>query len=160
AMPASGNGPSATVTLSRENFTRAPLELGCSPERSISTPAFASSSLYFIMAEMSFSSGITPDSESLVALTIIRNRIALFLADLPPQITPAPCRLYPQDEWEPCAPTAQPKFFVAVMCVLVAPCTARPLARRRADWHGAATMAMAGEETMAQSSTASTGLPL
>src|SRR5712691_12757186 len=55
---------------------RAPFELGCRPERSMSTPAFVSSSLYFIMAEMSFSSGMTPASESLLALTIIMNRIA------------------------------------------------------------------------------------
>src|SRR5262249_4572831 len=56
---------------------RAPFELGCRPERSSSTPAFASSSLYLPISPMSVSSGMTPASESLLALTIIRNRISL-----------------------------------------------------------------------------------
>jgi hypothetical protein len=53
---------------------RQPLLLGCSPEPSSSMPAFASSSWYFAISAMSFSSGITPASESLVALTMIMNR--------------------------------------------------------------------------------------
>src|SRR4029077_20384661 len=39
------------------------------------TPAFTSSSLNFPIAASSFSSGITPASESLLALTMIMNRI-------------------------------------------------------------------------------------
>jgi len=58
-----------------ENLIRAPLELGWSPERSSNTPAFISSSLYLPIAESSSSLGILPASESLLALTIIMNRM-------------------------------------------------------------------------------------
>src|SRR5215469_5329701 len=54
---------------------RVPFELDFSPARSSSTPAFASSSLYFIIAAISVSAGMTPASESLLALTIIMKRI-------------------------------------------------------------------------------------
>jgi hypothetical protein len=54
---------------------RAPFELGCNPARSSKIPPFAISSLYFVIAAMSLLSGITPASESLLALTIIMNRI-------------------------------------------------------------------------------------
>src|SRR6266404_2316425 len=72
---ASAKGPLTTVRFPPANLMRAPLALDWSPERSSSTPAFASSSLYFVMAAMSCSSGIIPASESLLALTIIMNRI-------------------------------------------------------------------------------------
>src|SRR6266704_3626005 len=72
---ASVKGPSITVRLLPEYLTRQPSELGFRPEASSRTPAFCSSSWYFCISEMSFSEGITPASESLVALTIIMNRI-------------------------------------------------------------------------------------
>src|SRR2546429_321380 len=68
-------GPSTTVRFPPENLMRAPLELGCRPARSRSTPAFSSSSLYFPIADRSSSLGILPASESLFAFTIIMNRI-------------------------------------------------------------------------------------
>src|SRR2546422_5942974 len=52
----SANGPSITVRLFPENLTRAPFELGLSPSAASSTPAFASSSLYFPIAVRSFRS--------------------------------------------------------------------------------------------------------
>src|SRR5207244_550886 len=70
-------GPSVTVRSSPENLTRAPLELGWSPSPASITPAFASSSLYFPISVRSSSLGITPASESLVALTRIMNRIVV-----------------------------------------------------------------------------------
>ena len=73
----SAKGPSITERLFPENFTRAPFEVGWSPSAASSTPAFASSSLYFPIAVRSFSSGMTPASEFLVALTIIMNRIVV-----------------------------------------------------------------------------------
>src|SRR5882762_7661246 len=72
---ASVKGPSITVRFAPEYLTRQPFELGLSPEASSSTPAFCSSSWYFCISAMSFSGGITPASESLVALTIIMNRM-------------------------------------------------------------------------------------
>src|SRR5205807_1448402 len=63
------------VRLPPENLIRAPFELGCSPVRSTSTPAFINSSLYFPMAARSSSLGILPASDSLFAFTIIMNRI-------------------------------------------------------------------------------------
>src|SRR2546429_6836190 len=60
-------GPSTTVRFPPENLMRAPLELGCRPARSRSTPAFSSSSLYFPIADRSSSLGILPASESLFA---------------------------------------------------------------------------------------------
>src|SRR6266571_3693613 len=71
----SAKGPSTTVRFAPENRTRAPFELGCSPSPASITPAFTSSSLNFPIAARSFSSGITPASESLLALTMIMNRI-------------------------------------------------------------------------------------
>src|SRR5262249_20874821 len=55
---------------------RTPFEVGWRPERSRSTPALASSSLYFVISAMSVSLGMTPASLSWLALTIIMNRIA------------------------------------------------------------------------------------
>src|SRR6185437_3269428 len=72
----SANGPSITVRFAPENFTRAPLELGCSPSAASSTPAFTSSSLYLPIAASSSWLGITPASLSALALTITMNRIA------------------------------------------------------------------------------------
>src|SRR2546426_265618 len=71
----SAKGPSTTVRFAPENLTRAPFELGWSPSPASITPAFTSSSLNFPIAARSFSSGITPASESLLALTMIMNRI-------------------------------------------------------------------------------------
>src|SRR6266853_4637982 len=72
---ASVKGPSTTVRLLPEYLTRQPFELGFKPEPSSRTPAFCSSSWYFCISDMSFSGGITPASESFVALTIIMNRM-------------------------------------------------------------------------------------
>src|SRR4051794_21990490 len=58
---------------------RAPFELGCSPSPASMTPAFTISSLNFIIADMSFSSGITPASELLSAGTRTMNRIVVLL---------------------------------------------------------------------------------
>src|ERR1041385_6940886 len=70
----SAKGPSTTaVRLPLEYLMRAPLELGCRPLRSSSTPAFISSSLYLAMELRSDSLGITPASDSLLAFTIIMN---------------------------------------------------------------------------------------
>src|ERR1700674_4360762 len=70
-------GPSTTVRLLPENLTRAPFELGWRPSAARSTPAFASSSLYLAIAAKMLSSGGSPASLSLFALTRIMNRIAL-----------------------------------------------------------------------------------
>src|SRR6266480_1908714 len=72
---ASAKGPSMTVRFAPEYLTRQPFELGFKPEASSSTPAFCSSSWYFCISDIRFSEGITPASESFVALTIIMNRM-------------------------------------------------------------------------------------
>src|SRR5256885_19200 len=72
---ASAKGPSIPVRFAPEYLTRQPFELGFNPEASSSTPAFCSSSWYFCISDISFSEGITPASESFVALTIIMNRM-------------------------------------------------------------------------------------
>src|SRR5271165_5630544 len=74
----SAKGPSITVRFPAEYWMRQPFELAWSPEASSSTPAFTSSSWYFAIAAMSSSAGIMPASESLLALTIIMNRMANF----------------------------------------------------------------------------------
>src|SRR5262245_41381875 len=71
----SANGPSITARLSPENLTLAPFELGWSPSPASITPAFTNSSLNFPMSASSFWLGMTPASESFVALTITMNRI-------------------------------------------------------------------------------------
>ena len=73
----SAKGPSITVRFPPENLTRAPFELGWSPSPASITPAFTSSSLNFPISVRSFSSGRTPASESLSALTITMNRIVV-----------------------------------------------------------------------------------
>src|SRR2546422_1331025 len=78
----SGDGPSTTVRVAPENFTRAPFALGCSPSPARSTPAFISSSLYLPISASSLSMGIWPASEALLALTRIMKRIVV-----PPSIT-------------------------------------------------------------------------
>src|SRR6267143_1627591 len=90
---ASVKGPSITVRLLPEYLTRQPLELAFNPEASSSTPAFCSSSWYFCISDMSFSEGITPASESFVALTIIMNRM-LFSSVWEPGLrtVPAGCK--------------------------------------------------------------------
>src|SRR3954470_8540706 len=71
----SGNGPSTTVRLDPENLTRDPLELGCSPSPASMTPALTSSSLYFPISASNCWLGMTPASESALALIITMNRI-------------------------------------------------------------------------------------
>src|SRR2546422_10143839 len=73
----SAKGPSITVRLPAENLTRAPLELACSPSPASITPAFSSSMLNFPISVRIFSSGRTPASESLLALTSTMNRIVV-----------------------------------------------------------------------------------
>ena len=65
---ASVKGPSITMRWPPEKRTRAPFEVGCRPVRSSSTPAFASASLYLVIASRSLSSGMTPASVSLFGL--------------------------------------------------------------------------------------------
>ena len=65
------------VRFPPEYLMRQPFEVGWSPEPSSSTPALASSSWYWPISAISESSGITPASESLVAFTMIMNRIAV-----------------------------------------------------------------------------------
>src|SRR2546425_12706054 len=79
---ASVKGPSTTVRFAPAYFTRHPFELACRPEASSNTPAFCSSSWYFAISVRIFSCGMTPASESLVAFTMIMNRMILssFLA--------------------------------------------------------------------------------
>src|SRR5436309_6414295 len=71
----SANGPSTTVRFVSENFTRAPLELGCRPSAASRTPAFTSSSLYLPIASSSSVLGNWPASLSALALTITRKRM-------------------------------------------------------------------------------------
>src|SRR5437016_11469135 len=97
----SAKGPSITVRLPPENLTRAPLELGCNPSPASITPAFTSSSLYFPISVRSCSLGITPASESLVAFTIIMNRIVVSPSFVnPPRSRRLPCSFvhFPEGE--------------------------------------------------------------
>src|SRR5215469_50024 len=61
---------------------RQPLDVGCNPDASNSTPALAISSWYVAIAAISWSSGNLPDSVSLLPLTIMRNRISLSLGSI------------------------------------------------------------------------------
>jgi hypothetical protein len=78
----SENGPSITVFLPAEKRTRFPLLLGRRPSPASMMPAFTSSSLNLPMSASSFSLGITPASEFLVALTITITRIVVLLLGL------------------------------------------------------------------------------
>src|SRR5215469_9325583 len=86
---------------------RTPWELGLRPERSRSTPAFISSSLYLPMAESSSSLGIFPASLSLFALTIIMNRILLSQLDLetPPIVAQESASTYTSNQGSGNRPT-------------------------------------------------------
>src|SRR5439155_16162129 len=75
----SAKGPSITVRDFPENRTRTPFELGWSPSPASNTPAFASSSLNFPISVRSCWLGITPASESLVALTMTITRMVVLL---------------------------------------------------------------------------------
>src|SRR5262245_28293988 len=75
----SANGPSTTALLPPEKVTRFPFELGCSPSPASITPAFTSSSLNLPMSAKSFSLPMTPDSDSLFALTMTMNRMCILL---------------------------------------------------------------------------------
>src|SRR5262245_12943055 len=86
-----------------EYFTRQPDLLGFRPLASRSTPALYSSSWYLCISLISFSPGITPFSESLVALTMIMNRM-VFSSDREPSPRAASTgskkpRSQPYDEW-------------------------------------------------------------
>jgi hypothetical protein len=113
---ASVNGPSITLGFPPEKRTRAPFEVGLSPAMSRSTPAFINSSLYLPIAESSSSLGMTPASVSLLALTIIMNRIGaspLFggqdLGFL--RLQPAESCLYNNVERDPSKSTAAGLFY-------------------------------------------------
>src|SRR5262249_32843639 len=67
--------PSITVRLLPENLTRTPLELGCNPSPASITLAFTNSSLNLSISVRSCLLGITPASESLLALIKTMNRI-------------------------------------------------------------------------------------
>ena len=64
-----------TLRSAPEKRTRTPRLLGCRPSPAFMMPAATSSSLYRPMAASSSSLGITPFSESSVALTITMKRI-------------------------------------------------------------------------------------
>src|SRR5918996_379050 len=64
-----------TVRRSPEKRTRAPLLLGCSPSPPRRTPALTRSSLYLPIAASSSWLGSLPASESLLAFTMIMNRM-------------------------------------------------------------------------------------
>jgi hypothetical protein len=72
-------GPSTTLRFVPENRTRLPFELGFSPSPANITPAFTRSSLNFPIAASNSFRGMTPDSESFVALTITMHRISRLL---------------------------------------------------------------------------------
>src|SRR5262245_59108597 len=90
---ASVNGPSTTVRLLPEKRTRAPFELAWSPSPASRTPAFANSSLNFPISVSIFSSGRTPASVVVLALTITMNRMSCLLYQ------GAPIGLYSHVEW-------------------------------------------------------------
>src|SRR5882762_7534613 len=72
---ASANGPSVICWLPPATRMRLPWLLGYRPPASRRTPAFIISSLNRIISMMTFCSGYTPASESLVALISTRNFI-------------------------------------------------------------------------------------
>src|SRR5437667_9705316 len=76
----SANGPSMTVLCSPENFTRLPFDVGWRPSPSSITPAFTSSSLNVPISVRTFSLGISPASDSLLAFTITMTRIGRLLS--------------------------------------------------------------------------------
>src|SRR5262245_43987502 len=71
----SANGPSVTMHFPLAQWTRMPFELGWSLPHSRSAPALTSASLNLAISDRVFSSGQTPASKSLLALTINMNRI-------------------------------------------------------------------------------------
>src|SRR5438309_7756521 len=74
----SAKGPSTTLRCVPAYLTRQPFELACKPEASSNTPACCSSSWYFAISVRIGSCGMTPASESLVAFTMIMNRMVAF----------------------------------------------------------------------------------
>src|SRR3954470_2692530 len=77
---ASANGPSVTFALPPGNETRAPIDGGCRPSPPSITPAFCSSSLYFIIAAPALASGSVPGFALSYpfGIMIIMNRMVLF----------------------------------------------------------------------------------
>src|ERR1700730_17082888 len=75
----SAKGPSVTVRCCPENLTRLPFELACKPFASSRTPALTNSSLNFPMEVRISVLGMTPASESLLALTNTITRIVILL---------------------------------------------------------------------------------
>jgi hypothetical protein len=69
------NGPSVIVRFFPEYSMRAPFDVGCKPDRSSSTPAFASSSLYLPIVASISSSGMAPPSVTSFPLTNNMNRM-------------------------------------------------------------------------------------
>jgi hypothetical protein len=68
-----------TVGIPLANLIRAPFELGCKPARWSKIPAFAISSLYFVIAAMSLLSGITPASAFLFSYMLALAYLSTFL---------------------------------------------------------------------------------
>src|SRR5438309_9908312 len=87
----SAKGPSTTLRCVPAYLTRQPFELARRPEASSNTPAFCSSSWYFAISARICSCGMTPASESLVAFTMIMNRMVASLLGLGSEV-------YPYDE--------------------------------------------------------------
>src|SRR5256714_15432657 len=131
----SENGPSMTVLLfPGPNFTRTPLDDGCSPSPASITPAFTSSSLNLVMSVRLFSSGRTPDSESLFAFTTTMNRISVSpLVSVGAAVCSSfnPRRLYQGDERRLSKSTAVPVLFVTrTTCCGIGTCSGRREAGR------------------------------
>src|SRR5215217_8549630 len=80
---ASANGPSVTVGTPPGKVTRAPIDGGCKPSAEISIPAFWSDSLYAIMTDTAFTSGMAPGSADSYPFGII-SIMNLIVVLLPP----------------------------------------------------------------------------
>src|ERR1035438_1848392 len=92
---ASVKGPSDTLGFPPPNRTRAPFELAWRPSRARSTPAFVSSSLYFIIAETSFASDLTGGSAAAFGYISIMNRMVVSPSGWEPPVLTLPRRLAP-----------------------------------------------------------------
>src|SRR5438874_4099813 len=78
----SAHGPLTTERFPPENLTRLPSALGRSPDRSRSTPASLSPSLYLSMAARSSSPGNAPASGSPLIINITRMIVSPSISEL------------------------------------------------------------------------------
>src|SRR5215813_5781610 len=87
-------GPSTMLRFEPRYPTRQPLEVGCNPVASRSTPAFANSSWYVVIAANISCLGMAPASVSFVALTMIMNRMFFLPFGLSLAAKAWPCSQY------------------------------------------------------------------